>query len=366
MLSGLKDRAFLFHQKLLLESSDAWFQKGCKKALFVLSLLWKSLACVKAFCFDVGVFRSYRLKVPIVSIGNIVAGGTGKTPLVIKLLDQTFVDKKIALLSRGYKAGVQREIITRPDQSIAVIDEPGLIRKRIPNIYCFLGKNRLRLAKIAEQNSMDLIVMDDGFQYRKLRKDIQILTMNGMDLFGQNYFLPRGFLRDHPKRLSKADLIVVNYVKDKSQYQKICLDLQKYSSAPIVGVYPILSFVKYADNEPSTPSKVGIFCGIANPKGFIKTLVEKGVKIVSTMILNDHEKIKEKALREFSKECKKKGADCIICTEKDLMSFPSNLKLPLVLAKMDLNISFGKEHWQLMIEKIQDRVNNAPLSRLAR
>lgn len=366
MLSSIKNKAFLFHQRLLLQTSNTWYHKVLRAVLYLISLLWKRWAYLRNLFFDFKIFRSYRLKIPVVSIGNIVAGGTGKTPLTIKLLLE-ISSEKMGLLSRGYRTGIQKQLIIEPDKELPILDEPALIRRKVSNLYCFLGKNRLKLGKIAEHRKMDLIVMDDGLQYRKLQKDFEIITMNAFDLLGQNHFLPRGFLRDHPKRLLKAHLIAVNYVKKETHYQKICSFLKKYCNAPIIGMHPILSFVDYKTNQSlSPPAKAGVFCGIAHPDNFVKGLIDENIEIVSSKILSDHEKISSIELEKFSKECEKKGAKCMICTEKDLVSFSSNLKLPIVLAKMDLKIFFGVEHWQLMIEKIQGRVNNAPLSHLTR
>lgn len=259
---------------------------------------------------------SYQLlpifKVPstVVSVGNIVAGGTGKTPF-IHLLASSFPHRKVAILTRGY--GV-------------VPDEAMLLSNRLPNVKVYIGKDRASLAKEACQHA-DLLIMDDGFQHRRLARDFDIVLVREK----KEHYLPWGFLRDSPKRLRDADEIFVVGKELKLAVKRI-LDLQGREIASIKGW------------------KVGIFCGIANPENFKKTVLDLGAEIVSEKIFADHEPA------DLSKLPR---ANLLLCTEKDAVKIPPT-DLPIYYLEMEMQF-VGEEHrWQKLIEKIDQKIDNRP------
>ncbi len=211
-------------------------------------------------------------KVPctVVSVGNVVAGGSGKTPFV-QLLAQQFPHRRVAILSRGYGPF--------PDEAV-------LLSRRLPKAKVYVGKDRVRTAKQAIADGAELIILDDGFQHRRLYRDFDIVL--GDD---QGYYLPRGFLRDNPRR--RGDLRLM----PEEMRVKVTgiFDAQGRSVASIAGWHVVL------------------FSGIAKPQKFKKTVLELGAIVVAEAIFADHEPA---TLSQLPK------ADAFICTEKDFVKLP--------------------------------------------
>lgn len=277
-----------------------------------------------------GWLQSVTVDALVVCVGNIVAGGTGKTPIILKLLEE-LRGEKVALLSRGYK----RPRTAKPGSWEEVGDEPALIRSRFPQVSLYIDADRVRAAKRAVAEGHRLLLMDDGMQHLRLKKDITICAVDGEDPYGGGRYLPFGRLRDLPERMGQADLIVV---KGRS-IQKKCVRVEMVLSGPIEG-------------------KVALFCGIARPEQFKKNVESKGAEVVHHLFLGDHEQISERKLRRFSEEAAKKGAKKLFCTEKDvvkLYGYPSST-LPLIALRADLHIVEGKELWDGIIQRIRNEI----------
>ena len=168
----------LLYGQTLIEKNRSWF-------LAPLSVIYGALVSLRNLLYDRSLLKITKVKPVVVSIGNIIAGGTGKTPFV-HLLTSAFPKRKVAILSRGYGH---------------IPDEAMLLAKKLPKIRVCVGKNRAELAR--QIDDVDLILLDDGFQHRKLFRDIDVvLTRETLPRF-----LPWGFLRDHPKRLEAADFV---------------------------------------------------------------------------------------------------------------------------------------------------------------
>lgn len=345
----LKHRIFLFHKKVL--NGDKY--KVLKALLLFASYVWKGVAAFKYFAFQHKIFPTFEVKPVVVSVGNIVAGGTGKTPLTISLLEALGEKHKLGLLSRGYG-----ETNYNPFQPNA--DEPKLIQQKFPKLHFFIGRNRVLLAKEAEKKGIEILVMDDGMQHRYLGRDIEFVTLNANDLYGRGYFLPRGFLRDSPKTLQDADAVFLNHVKSEAEYKNLCEKINIYTKAPIIGMRPGIHKIEDIKGSAITLTKnmkVGIFCGIANPENFKSLLQKNQIEVVSELFLADHEKVSEKKLIHFSKNCIENGAKYLLCTEKDLLPFSSKLSIPTGVVKIRLEFIFGKHHWDNMVEKILNSVD---------
>lgn len=268
-----------------------------------------------SWCYALGVFcrnklydwrwlPTYRVNATVVSVGNIVAGGTGKTPFVL-MLAKRFANRKVAILSRGYGE--------MPDEAM-------LLARRLPNVKVYVGKDRVALARAADA---DLLILDDGFQHRRLHRDFDIVLVRRQ----KEHYLPWGFLRDQPKRLQGAEVIQTDRL---TLSVKRILDLKGREIPSIKGW------------------QVGIFCGIANPRRFKKTVEDLGAQIVAEKYFGDHEVAD---LRKLPK------VNALICTEKDFVKLPMT-DLPIYYLEMEMEISFGKEHWEKMIEKIDQKIDN--------
>lgn len=357
-----------FHRKIL--DGKGFYYLCLRKILFFFSLFFRLIVFVKGSLHKCGLFSVQKVDAFVVSIGNISCGGTGKTPLTLLLSKEIQNRKKVAILSRGYQAKNKKISIACDGsgpfyEAKKIGDEPFLLARRLIKPLLIIGKNRLKSAKMAVNRKCEVILLDDGMQYKKLHKDFQIVTMKSFDLFGNGFFLPRGFLRDHPKRLSDSDLVFVSPVHSKMEYENIQKKLRPFTKAPIIGAKPYLVSWKTLEGKTASlipGSKVAIFCGIGQPKGFEDSVKQLGYSVILKLFLNDHEKISSKRASSFSKKATDLGAKYLLCTEKDAVKTMQKdlFSLPVLYMEMDVKITYGELHWKMLIEKIVSNRNNQP------
>lgn len=344
--------------------------------LWLVSLFYRMVLACRNECYDACAqlgrglkfkwFRVnvYNFKPRIISIGNIVAGGTGKTPLTI-LIAKKIIEKKknLAILSRGYRSKMESDtfgpqLISKGQgplfQAHECGDEPYLISQKVPEALFYVGKNRIESARMATAAKANVILLDDGMQYRKLHRDVEIVLLDANDLFGKNHFLPRGLLREHPKSLKRADLIVVNHVNSPSQFDEITNKLKRYVQAPIVGAAP--EYVQMLDLKTQRSidlqnQKVIAFCGIAKPRYFFELLEQTGALLQGRFTLPDHAAPTEAFLQNLAVEAQKKGAQWIVCTEKDAVKMKhSNFNFPIACLQMDLKVKYNTQLFDEVID----------------
>jgi len=288
------------------------------------SWAWGTVAFCRNKLYDWGWIRQRKVACPVVSVGNIVAGGTGKTPFVLKLAE-ALSPIRVAILSRGYGK---------------IPDEALLLQRRLPNARVYVGKNRSHLAEQAFSEGAELILLDDGFQHRRLHRDLDIVLLKGDDPFGKGRYLPWGYLRDSPKRLKRADAVFANGPDFRHRVRRI-IDQDGKEIPSILGW------------------KVGLFCGVAYPQPFKKFVENLGGQIVSEWLLADHELASPSKLERFAGRCKALEAKALITTEKDIVKGPRCL-LPIIYLETELEWLAGTERWVKLIEKIRSAIDNRP------
>lgn len=281
--------AFLKWGERLIEKG-AWY-------LAPLSLVYALIVTLRNFLYDVGFLRSMRVKPVVVSVGNVVVGGSGKTPFV-EAFARAFPNRKIAILSRGYGA---------------LPDEPMWLSKKLPEVQVLVGRDRAKLASLVEA---DLILLDDGMQHRRLFRDFDIRLGET-----KGHYLPWGFLRDNPRRKVDASFEVI-------------LEVDKV-------VDPNGNEISLKDKE------VGIFCGIAKPSRFKKSVESTGARIVKSIFFADHEPA------DWSRLSK----DLLwVCTEKDAIKMQ---KIPENVCVLEMRMR--PVAWEKLIAKINEEIDNRRL-----
>ena len=348
-----------------------FFLKGI---LRVLSWFYMVVVFFRNWLYDRGWLRRYSPPVPVViSIGNIVAGGTGKTPITL-LLAQAFYDKvPLAILSRGYRSKAENlcapMVLSRGQGPMHPAsfcgDEPYMLAQNLPKAFIFVGRDRHKASNMAAKSGAQLILLDDGMQHRHLARDFEVVVMDALDPFGQGAYLPRGFLREGLRSLSRADLIVLNHSYDHQKFLEIRQKVANYTTAPVVGTKTVVEQVCDLNGMPVESlqgKKVGLFCGIAHPDYFERTVKELDAQIVKTLIVGDHMEYDPESLLLFAQQCTEEGADCLVCTEKDRVKLVESLTLPLPVywVKMGLHFVEGEPQWRAFI----DRVNGDLVRRL--
>ncbi len=285
-------------------------------ALSVFSLLYGCLIRCRNWFYDRGILPSVKVDVPAICIGNITTGGTGKTPLVIWLcnyLQQKGL--KCAILTRGYK--------TEPGQ---MSDEPALLAKACGNTPVIVNSDRVAGAKKAiQEHNAEILIMDDGFQHRRLRRNMDILAVDATCPFGYGKMLPAGLLREPLTSLSRAQTTIITRADqaDASQISSIEQTLRKY--APEAGIAQTTHQHTHAtglnetaiDLETLRNKKVFAFCGIGNPEAFFESLSKSGLAVVGQQTFDDHHTYTKADMDSVAAEARKSGANVVLCTEKD-------------------------------------------------
>lgn len=340
----------------------------------ILSWGWLGRILSKAFAFIVRMRHKWAYSMPyrssslVVSVGNVVLGGSGKTPTVLWLAETLQArGYSCAVLSRGYKSKCSRQKkLTRVDPSIHdaayVGDEPLLFAKKLPSGTIFVHKDRRVSAKQAEKN-FDILILDDGFQNRRLHKDLELVVVNGQDPWGGGEFFPRGRLRDSLKRLKEADFIIVNghcSTEDQQQLNSWC--------APKIYVEPRISQIIWEPSGIGLPMQdlcglaVGVFCGLGFPQGFLDMLKKAGAKILGTYLLPDHVGMTKKELHYFCAKMAMRQAQGILYTEKDGEKLGATMYEPgmLPLGKVCIQPSFiDSEETTLSLLNQIDQIYNS-------
>lgn len=345
---------------------------ACIIKAFLLPLSW-IYGCVvhcRNRLYEKGWMRRYVPPVPLViSVGNIVAGGTGKTPVTLMLAAAFYGKFTVAILSRGYRSKAEKldmpvllcegEGPTFPASYCG--DEPYLFAQRLPKAIVIVGGNRKKASFLAAKTGAQAILLDDGMQHRRLARDFDVVVVDVEDPFGHGYLLPRGFLREDKCSLARANLIILNHIYDHEQFLSVKIQLKSYSSAPVVGTNGCVAAIRdLKGQEMNMPyqGKVGMFCAIAHPEYFRRTLEKEGFEVVSEFILGDHERMPEKELEQFAQTSLKKGAKWLICTEKDRVKLNDelDLTLPILWVQLDLRLVAGQEEWQNFLRQAEAKI----------
>jgi tetraacyldisaccharide 4'-kinase len=309
--------------------------------LYVISWGYKLLISFRHLLYDLNFIKVKEGPIRIVSIGNIVCGGTGKSEFVYQLI-KDLKREDLAILTRGYRS--KRKAAPRIVKDIDDGDEPFLLQSRLKNIPVIAGKKRELSAKLAQTLGAKFAILDDGMQYLKLKKDLSIVMIRALDPFGAG-FVPYGMRRELLSKLKTASYMVIHGAKDREAYEGVKSALKGLSSAPIFGTGYFFN-----NMEEMIGKKVAIFCGIGNPEAFKEQLAKLKVVILKEKILADHEKIAD--LKKFHQECKDLGAEIILCTEKDYVKL-TKLEQELVFpVKISMEVMFDENEYATLLDQI--------------
>ena len=312
--------------------------------LSLLSLIYDLVTRVRNLLYDKGLLSSYKSSLPLISVGNISVGGTGKTPLVI-YLSKLLRDRgyKPVVLSRGYKGSILGpHLLSDSDTYSEVGDEPMLIAKSA-SVPVVIAKKRVEGAKHIENEGLgDVIILDDGFQHRALKRDLDIVCIDAsseesVSRFLKDKLMPAGMLRESRNNGLKRASAVVFSLRKTSNDTPAYIDtaLNKLPSNLPWFVSKISEAKVLKDNQELEPQKIAAFCGIANPEGFRSTLESMGFKIEDFRAFKDHYSFSTQDLYEL-KELAEILA--LVCTEKDYVRLPEDLKKNVAILKMDISL----------------------------
>jgi tetraacyldisaccharide 4'-kinase len=288
-----------------------------------------------------GVRRRETLPIPIVSVGNLTAGGTGKTPMT-RFLCQSLTEsgKRAAILSRGHGGqGTSVRLVSDASGNIARTaadagDEPLLLARSLPGVPVLVGKDRRQSGREAMRRfGLDVLVLDDGFQFWQLARDLDIVLVDARRPFDNGHCLPRGLLREPPRHLSRAGIIVATRADDLDAQARDSLRARFASLAPTVPVF----FASHRASglvslgaampqprplEELRGRRVVAWSAIARPDSFARTLAELGADIRHHIIRPDHFVPTSADVAEARVALQEESAAWIVMTEKDAVKWP--------------------------------------------
>jgi len=302
--------------------------------LFLASLVYRAGVSLRNFLYDAGILRAHKMTCAVVSVGNIMVGGTGKTPMAIMLADMLKGQGwRPAILSRGYggkkggRAAVVsdgRKVLMGPEEAG---DEPVLMAKRVREVPVIVGKERVFAGRLAvERFDADVLILDDGFQHRRLARDIDIVLLDGRRPFGNGFMLPRGGMREPHKALRRSDVAILTSTGETDD-----LPSEEISQAPVFrGRRRPIDLVRGREQDACplnclTGKKVCAFSGIARPDSFRRILEPLCGGVASFVPFPDHHVYTAGDIEHIRKACRDSGAQLMVTTEKDgikLTRFP--------------------------------------------
>ncbi len=352
------------------------------KALLPLSWFYGLGVWFRNKLFDWGIFPSEEFSAPIISVGNISVGGTGKTPhteYLIRLLSAKF---KVAVLSRGYKRKTFGFILANEgSDSSAIGDEPYQIYRKFPEILVAVDGNRrrgiARLLSLPKEKRPDIILLDDAFQHRYVKPSLSILLTDSNRLMYEDELLPAGRLREPARNKSRAEMVIVTKCPDDFKpidYRVIGKNLELYpyqslffTSLKYGNLIPVFSenrqITKTLEEIRLCDTKILMIAGIASPQVLVKEL-EKYSKFVDTMIYPDHHTFSGEDLVDIKQRYDEISGEnkIIITTEKDavrLIDYPTlNENVKRALYYLPIEVTFNLEQEYMFKQKIDNHVRN--------
>jgi len=332
--------------------------------LSVLEILYLIIINIRYFVYNTGIKKSKKLPCKVISIGNITAGGTGKTPLV-KLVAEVCKEKHLStvIINSGYKAeNTEARIVYDGEKMLVSEEEAGdealMLSQLLSGVPVITGKDRYLAGKLAlEEFTPELILLDDGFQHWQLARDKDIVLIDASNPFAYRHLLPRGLLREPLKALKRADLFLITKVNsvEKEKLVEIIRTIKKHNmttpiftakyESSVLRIYQKNGEIKLLPAESLNGKKVLAFSGIGNPTSFQKSLEECGGEILFHYKYPDHyqytrsdiEEMTSWAARDSSQRRSAKRVDMIITTEKDLVKIDKEMR-SLIIAEYNLAV----------------------------
>ena len=331
---------------------------------------------IRAIGYRHNLLQSNFLPCRVIAIGNIAAGGTGKTPMTIYLareLQQS--GKRVAVVSRGYKGTAEKGGgIVSDGQNILMDagwagDEPFMMASRLKGIPVVVGKNRHEAGTLAiREFEPDVIVLDDAYQHLKLKRDINLVLLDHDRPFGNSHLLPRGILREPLDALARADACILTrspqgadleVFSDRSKLKSVLPQIPVFSSYHDPYFYLIKSGDRTLLNDISeflTPpeldrvkqNKVYGFSGIARNDAFQHTVGKTGFNAVGYREFDDHHRYSATDLEDIVQTAKRAGAKCLITTEKDHARIAHLMPLSMDMIVVGVRIAFNQGGQELM------------------
>lgn len=355
-------------ETVMIHGSRARLTSFFETFLYLISLTYAGVANLRALFYEKGFLKSRKLPCPVISIGNMTVGGTGKTPLTIYvtgLLKR--LGYKVAVISRGYRGDKEQsrgivsnksKILLSPD---AAGDEPYLMAVKLEGVPVLVGRDRFEIGMLAiREFAPDVLVLDDAFQHLQLYRDLDLVLLDAVRPFGNGHLLPRGVLREPLNQLVRGDAFIltrldpVKSVSDLPLFDKLAEEKPvfrcKHVPDVVRGVKGSLQPAPLEQAEEATYGldflkgrRVLAFAGIAGNEDFRMMIADLGCDVASFLAFPDHHRYSDQDLKMILRSADQSGVDCLLTTEKDYVRIAHRISWPLELLALGIKISFGEQ-----------------------
>jgi tetraacyldisaccharide 4'-kinase len=355
--------------------------------LWILSWFYRGAVNARLALYRNRFFRSHSHGCLVISVGNLTVGGTGKTP-VVELLARALQEggRRVAILSRGYKS-VPRPLLLRLADKItkkkAVFiprvvsdgqsllldsrtagDEPFMLANNLRGVVVLVDRDRVKSGSYAvKEFQSDTLILDDGFQYIRMRHGLEVVLVDRQAPFGNEFLLPRGTLRESPRHLCRATHIfltkcdgtdnteIIKRIRGYNRTADIieCSHRPKHLRNFVTGEIKPLEFLRGL--------RIGSICGIAVPESFENALRKLDAEIEIAKSYADHHRFTSKEIDSFIRRCGRRELDAILTTEKDAVRIPRILEpeVPVYYLRVEIEILAGQASWERFVERLTQR-----------
>ncbi len=370
--------------QVMFETSPGKGTVLLRHVLFALSQLFRLGVKTRVVLYDLRILRDSTLGVQVIAVGNLTVGGTGKTPVVEKFARELQdAGRKVAILSRGYRSRppplaerLVNKVLLREDSTPPRVvsdghsllldsetagDEPFMLASNLKDVVVLVDKDRVKAGRYAiEKFGCDTLLLDDGFQYWKLRgRRRDIVLVDCQQPFGNEFLLPRGTLREPLARLARANTIFLT----KSDGNTSALRERIAAVNPAAGIIECVHHPLYFEDVFTGDreglgflrgKKVAALSGIAQPDSFERSLVKLGAEMVYSKRFADHHRFSQQEILNVINRAKKRQAEIIVTTQKDAVRFPKldRRDLPILFMRVEIKILAGAKDFQDCVRQI--------------
>ena len=346
--------------------------------LFAFSCVFRLVVAIRYWFYDLGILRRFPLGCQVISIGNVTAGGTGKTPVTEKFARElTLAGRKVAILSRGYRrkeAPWWKRTFTQVIDPPLVVsdgrhvlldaavggDEPYMLANNLPGVCVIVDRNRVKAGRWAIRHyGCDTLILDDGFQYQRLKHSLEVVLVDKTNPFGNGHMLPRGVLREPAKHIARADVIFLT--KSDGDTDEVIADIRELNGkAEIIECRHAPRLLKDVWSREELPldwlkgKTLATLSGIAVPQGFEDSLRRLGAKVIWCERYADHHRYDSSEIIYALNRTADLGAEALITTEKDAVRFPQlkTTPVPCYYLRVDIEILKGAENFAAAVGHI--------------
>ncbi len=316
-----------------------------------LSALYGHALEARARLYRSGWLASHRAACPVVSVGNLTFGGTGKTPFVEFLARRLrFEGKRPAVLSRGYGRRSKGVIVVSRGAGPLVGpeeggDEPVAMARRLPTVPVVAAERRIEGARVAIELGADLLILDDGYQHLALERDVNLLLLDAANPFGGGRLPPAGRLREPLPALARADAVVFTRVNRSDLPGAARLALDRWNrGVPLFSARIRAAGLRDEEGSPVAAQLLSArrfvaVCGIANPASFAATLAELELSAEEILGFPDHHRYTRRDLERIRRAADSTGSAWILTTEKDAVKLEGKTALPVVTLRLDVEVA---------------------------